>query len=223
MTTAASSITPAAWRILGIFTFWSFCSRNCSWGFGPTGKNYWFIRLAGLSGASAVALAAYGRHALKNEDKEIRGIYESANQMHLIHSVVLLAVPLAKRPVIVSSSCQWGCSKRNAMLLFWILTDGIVVCGWNRTVQWNLLLQGNQEVARTGCDINTYESGPLWWHLPDSRLAESGFVNELNFHMIFSPFLKRLIRDARLVTLIWAFAVNEARFIDNFHDGIYFA
>lgn len=67
------------------------------------GSNYIFVRVAGVSGAAAVCLAAYGKHKLKGEE-ELRSIYESANNMHLIHSVVLLAVPLAKRPVIVSSA-----------------------------------------------------------------------------------------------------------------------
>lgn len=70
------------------------------------GHNSIFIRLAALSGASAVCFAAYGRHKLKDtpESKEFRNIYESANNMHMIHSVVLLAVPLVKRPAIVSLS-----------------------------------------------------------------------------------------------------------------------
>lgn len=68
------------------------------------GHNSIFIRLAAISGASAVCMAAYGRHALKDtpESKEFRNIYESANNMHMVHSVVLLAVPLVKRPAIVS-------------------------------------------------------------------------------------------------------------------------
>lgn len=37
------------------------------------------------------------------ETKEYRQIYESANNMHLVHSVVLLATPLVRRPIIVSS------------------------------------------------------------------------------------------------------------------------
>lgn len=65
------------------------------------GKNYTFVRVAAVSGAAAVCLAAYGKHKFKG-DTELRGIYESANQMHLIHSVVLLAVPLTRRPFIVS-------------------------------------------------------------------------------------------------------------------------
>lgn len=71
------------------------------------GANYNLIRIAAISGAAGVCLAAYGRHSLKNDDnkssKEYQKIYESANQMHLIHSAALLATPLTKRPMIVSN------------------------------------------------------------------------------------------------------------------------
>ncbi|XP_031621064.1 transmembrane protein 256 homolog [Contarinia nasturtii] len=73
------------------------------------GSSYYLIRVAALSGATAVCLAAYGRHSLKErsseraETKEYRHIYESANHMHFIHSVVLLATPLTKRPLITGT------------------------------------------------------------------------------------------------------------------------
>lgn len=68
------------------------------------GGNYIFIRVAAVSGASAVCMAAYGRHKFKDtpEAKEYRSVYESANSMHLIHSAVLLTVPLASKPCLVS-------------------------------------------------------------------------------------------------------------------------
>lgn len=67
------------------------------------GSSSHLIRIAALSGAAAVCLAAYGRHHMKDtaETKDYRSIYESANNMHLFHSVALLATPLAKRPLIV--------------------------------------------------------------------------------------------------------------------------
>lgn len=69
-------------------------------------SNYWLIRIAGVSGAAAVCLAAYGRHGFKNTEKnqEYLHIYESANQMHFIHSIALVTAPLTKRPFIVSIS-----------------------------------------------------------------------------------------------------------------------
>lgn len=71
-------------------------------------SNYWLIRIAGISGAAAVCLAAYGRHGFKNAGKnqEYLHIYESANQMHFIHSIALVTAPLTKRPLIVSIYCS---------------------------------------------------------------------------------------------------------------------
>lgn len=67
------------------------------------GSSYHLIRIAALSGAAAVCLAAYGRHSMKDtiETKDYRNIYESANNIHFIHSVALLATPITKRPLIV--------------------------------------------------------------------------------------------------------------------------
>lgn len=66
--------------------------------------HYWLVRVAGISGAAAVCLAAYGRHSLKKADKnqEYLPIYESANQMHFIHSLALVTAPMTRRPALVS-------------------------------------------------------------------------------------------------------------------------
>lgn len=67
------------------------------------GHNYNFVRLAGLSGASAVVLGAIGSHHLNIQDKpELRNVFETANRFHFFHSIALLAMPLTKYPVIVS-------------------------------------------------------------------------------------------------------------------------
>ena len=59
-------------------------------------------RLAGLSGAAAVALGAYGAHVLsvskEGVTEEQRKAFEVANRYHLIHSVALLGVPLVRKP-----------------------------------------------------------------------------------------------------------------------------
>ena len=59
-------------------------------------------RLAGLSGAAAVALGAYGAHVLsvskEGVTEEQRKAFEVANRYHLVHSVALLGVPLVRKP-----------------------------------------------------------------------------------------------------------------------------
>lgn len=120
------------------------------------GNNSIFIRLAALSGASAVCFAAYGRHKLKDtpESKEFRNIYESANNMHLIHSVVLLAVPLVKRPAIVSCIHirQFARSFLIRMGVLPIISrksvDWHLIRGWNSALQWHMLLQGHPQGTR---------------------------------------------------------------------------
>lgn len=71
------------------------------------GNNYHFVRLAGLSGATAVIMGAYGKHYLvkiidAKEQMESKAVFETANRFHFLHSFALLAMPLARRPVLVS-------------------------------------------------------------------------------------------------------------------------
>ena len=55
-------------------------------------------KLAGVSGASAVGLGAYGAHGFKPENKAYEQVFKTGNQYHLIHSVLLATAPLSKRP-----------------------------------------------------------------------------------------------------------------------------
>lgn len=63
-----------------------------------------FVRIAGLSGASAVALGAYGAHKKYPKDKvdQLKSIFETANRFHFINSLALLGVPMCRRPQVVS-------------------------------------------------------------------------------------------------------------------------
>lgn len=70
------------------------------------GRQYNFVRLAGLSGASAVIMGAYGKHIFakfpNSEDKtEARTVFETANRFHFLHSFALLAMPLVRKPLLV--------------------------------------------------------------------------------------------------------------------------
>uniref|UniRef100_A0A194ANL2 Putative transmembrane protein 256-like protein n=1 Tax=Pinctada fucata TaxID=50426 RepID=A0A194ANL2_PINFU len=86
-------------------------------GMGATGPARHLIRLAGLSGAVAVSMAAYGEHGLKPKDEEeqkLKKIFDVGNKMHLIHSVALLACPASRKPILTGV----------------LMTTGIVVfCG----------------------------------------------------------------------------------------------
>lgn len=56
----------------------------------------WALAAAGVSGFLAVAIGAFGAHALRGLlDDRGRAIYETASQYHLVHSIALAAAALA--------------------------------------------------------------------------------------------------------------------------------
>ena len=52
-----------------------------------------WLRLAALSGASAVALGAYGAHGFKPADPHFLDTFDRGNKYHLIHSLLLAVAP----------------------------------------------------------------------------------------------------------------------------------
>nr|CAI5841694.1 unnamed protein product [Callosobruchus analis] len=64
-----------------------------------------FIKIAGVMGATAVALGAYGAHRSYPKDKahELKPVFETANRMHFFHSLALLGVPLCQNPRVVGT------------------------------------------------------------------------------------------------------------------------
>lgn len=102
-------------------------------------------RWAGLSGALAVIMAAYGAHG--HQFKGDKQTFINGNQMHFFHTLVLLAMPLARRPIVVSTlhgtnpvskdifvcfihricvffSVGYSLSARHAFLQRWMLFSG---------------------------------------------------------------------------------------------------
>lgn len=70
------------------------------------GNNFTFVRIAALSGASAVFLGAWGAHhtfAIDKQNRDLKQVFETANRYHFFHTLALLAIPLAHRPVVSGS------------------------------------------------------------------------------------------------------------------------
>ncbi|XP_015178145.1 PREDICTED: transmembrane protein 256-like [Polistes dominula] len=58
-----------------------------------------YVKLAGLSGAIAVSLGAYGAHNINAEKfPEQAKIFDTANRYHFFHTLALLGAPLCRRP-----------------------------------------------------------------------------------------------------------------------------
>lgn len=83
---AATAVMPPAWKLLG--------------------SNRHILKLAGLSGAAAVMLGAYGAHHRFNNvdesERDPKSIFEMTNRYHFLHSLALLAAPLARRPYLTT-------------------------------------------------------------------------------------------------------------------------
>ncbi|XP_005089582.1 transmembrane protein 256 homolog [Aplysia californica] len=69
-----------------------------------------FVRLAGISGAIAVSLGAYGSHVFRHKevDPRLKETFEIANKYHFLHSLALLAVPQTPRPVLTGTLLSSG-------------------------------------------------------------------------------------------------------------------
>lgn len=67
------------------------------------GSNLIFVRIAAVSGASAVALGAWGAHRrypVVDDKFDLKVVFETANRYHFFHTIALLAIPLVRRPLI---------------------------------------------------------------------------------------------------------------------------
>ncbi|XP_053693962.1 transmembrane protein 256 homolog [Sabethes cyaneus] len=70
------------------------------------GANRHILKLAGLSGATAVMLGAYGAHhhfsGSDEKERDPKTIFEMTNRYHFMHSLALLAAPLARKPYLTT-------------------------------------------------------------------------------------------------------------------------
>ncbi len=52
-----------------------------------------WLRVAGISGASAVILGTYGAHAFRPKDNHYLDTFETANKYHFVHSLLIGLAP----------------------------------------------------------------------------------------------------------------------------------
>ncbi|XP_022801773.1 transmembrane protein 256 homolog [Stylophora pistillata] len=98
-----------------------------------------FHKIAGVSGALAIALGAYGAHAksLNEEDaKKYKESFMTGNLYHHIHNLLILATPFAKRP--------------NLLLFSWTEKGQII---WKASSIWRILPYG---WMASFCNLNTW-------------------------------------------------------------------
>ena len=61
-----------------------------------TTTNKAWLRVAGLSGASAVVFGTYGAHAFHPDDDRYLSTLETANKYHFVHSLLIGLAPNAR-------------------------------------------------------------------------------------------------------------------------------
>lgn len=66
-----------------------------------------WTRIAGVSGASSIGLAAYGAHGL-HLDATLKNTFDNGNKMHLTHSVMLAMCPTLRRPNLSGALFSFG-------------------------------------------------------------------------------------------------------------------
>ena len=84
-----------------------------------------FVRLAAISGALAVALGAYGAHVVQESDRYTarqKDVWERANKYHILHSLALLAVPLTGHPWLSGSLLFTGMTVFSGTCYIHVLT-----------------------------------------------------------------------------------------------------
>lgn len=71
----------------------------------------WAVIAAGISGALAVVLGAFGAHALAATlDARAIEVFDTAGRYHLLHSVALLAAALAPAAGASRTACAVACT-----------------------------------------------------------------------------------------------------------------
>ncbi|KAJ8246844.1 hypothetical protein GJAV_G00256010 [Gymnothorax javanicus] len=67
-------------------------------------------RLAGVSGALAVAAGAYGAHGFRRSDRDdyLKELYETANKYHFFHSLALLGAARCRKPALAGGLLTAG-------------------------------------------------------------------------------------------------------------------
>lgn len=70
------------------------------------GSHLFFSRLGGISGALAVCMYVYeSKRTIEDDDDpkvDMQKIFDTTNSFHFFHSLALIALPLVRRPVMVS-------------------------------------------------------------------------------------------------------------------------
>eukprot|EP00882_Tetradesmus_deserticola_P024772 GHRQ01027094.1.p1 GENE.GHRQ01027094.1~~GHRQ01027094.1.p1 ORF type:complete len:112 (+),score=26.28 GHRQ01027094.1:245-580(+) len=70
--------------------------------------SFFWHKVAGVVGASGVALAAYGSHGFKPADPHFKETFTRANQQQMYHAFLLALAPFSRRPNVTGGLALAG-------------------------------------------------------------------------------------------------------------------
>ena len=85
-----------------------------------------WVKVAGMSGAAAVGLGAYGAHGMKGVPSNFSDVYKTAGLYHLVHSAALL-------------TCAYNLHGRKRNIVCGLITSGIILFSGGVTLTVNVL------------------------------------------------------------------------------------
>ena len=124
--------------------------------------------------------------AFPPEKQEMKRVYDTANFYHFVHTMALLAVPLARRPVLVSSSISSNMYHIPLNdTLYWYL---YVFSEWYPNDWWNDSFLWNHLLPRLNRRENFKEIHTLW-----GRHAHYGLAHSCSLKQLQPSFLNKNI------------------------------
>ena len=123
-----------------------------------------WLRVAGISGASAVILGTYGAHAFQPKDDHYLATFETANKYHFIHSLLIGLAPSARLDPMSNCVQALPAVSYQAFVLTRLqfvqkaTPRRLASNCWRRTLLWKVSWSSLQGFARWFCP---FESHPL--------------------------------------------------------------
>lgn len=119
-----------------------------------------WLRVAGLSGASAVILGTYGAHAFHPEDDHYLATFETANKYHFIHSLLIGLAPSARFDVKPCYTLPAISCKVLVVTVLHVVQKA--VARWVAGIRWRCTLLRKVGFEFLPCECLPFWAGSAW-------------------------------------------------------------
>lgn len=144
------------------------------------GQSVNYHRWAGLSGATAIVFTAYLENDGKLSDND-KHFIALANQINYIHALVLLAMPIARRPNLVRQIFGFN----EFFVIFFLSTfEMFIFCHFLANIVWIFIFAWNDRLLSWMLFMCPFPFEWIyiiqlhWWHYTYRGLANSSFLTD---------------------------------------------